>query len=167
MEEITRQLQPTLTLFGSFEKALKDLHEWQLGFWSNGSGRPPGQFQTRIKQDDERYHRLETETKGQSLILTEVRDFMIGQVEARKAREEAEQKHAERVRKAVLVAKWAAGAIFALLSWGAAKAIPVVKILVDDYLRAHPYVSKQLRDKASNDGPALSYENNPEQSAHW
>src|ERR1700733_3770207 len=50
-------------------KELKPIHEWMLSFWSNGSGRPPGYFQMRVIADDERYKRLECETKEQSEVL--------------------------------------------------------------------------------------------------
>ena len=33
---------------------LKSVHDWQTGFWSNGSGKPLGFFQMRMKADDER-----------------------------------------------------------------------------------------------------------------
>lgn len=165
MAEVTRQLIP-------FETSLKALHEWQLSFWSNGTGRPPGFFQSRIKADDERYKQLEDETKEQSGILAKVHDFMVSQVARAEAREKAEKERADR-HKLYMSLLWKvgapiAGAILSLVGWGVSKAAPVVKILIDDYLKAHPYVTEELQKRSSASAdPVVSYKENYEQSAHW
>lgn len=164
MAEVARQLVP-------FETALKALHEWQLSFWSNGTGRPPGFFQSRIKADDERYKKLEDETKEQSGILAKVHDFMVSQVARAEAREKAEKDRADR-HKLYMSLLWKigapiAGAILSLVGWGVSKAVPVIRILIDDYLRAHPAVTTELQKRSSASAdPVVSYERQGSESAH-
>lgn len=47
MAEVAQQMQPVNEL-------LTKMHDWQLSWWSNGSGRPPGFFQLRMAEDDKR-----------------------------------------------------------------------------------------------------------------
>ena len=141
VEEIKRQNEP-------MHDILRKLHEWQLSFWSNGSGRVPGFFQNRMKTDDDRYHALKEETSSQSILLEDVKTFM---TEIRTIREERTKAEAERQKRHArywTVAKVVGGLLVSALLWGAKETYPVVKILVDDYLRAHPYVTEQLKNRA-------------------
>ena len=143
MEEITRQMEPTHTL-------LQTLKEWQLAFWSNGSGRPPGFFQSRIQHDDDRYGRLKTESEAQSVVLGDVKSYMIEQRAVRVERERADTDRQKRHARYWMIGKIAAGLLGTALAWGAKEAYPVVKILIEDYLHSHPYVSEKLKNKAAN-----------------
>ena len=164
-------------------KELEPFRDWMLGFWSNGSkDRPLGFFQmrvkaeddrftTRVKQDDERYERLQEETKGQSETLEVVKQFMASQVAAREAREKAEREVAEQKEKEEkekkerrarnwAIARWIGGivgpALLALMAWAYHAMAPVVQILWQDYLKAHPIVMQQLQNRSSID-PSLDY----------
>jgi Fe2+ transport system protein B len=154
-------------------KQNRPILDWMHGFWSNGSGKPLGFFQmrilqdderfrTRVKADDERYQRLEQETKSQSETLETLKDFMFEQKLSREAREkaekkaeeerkESEQKKKERIARYWSIAKWAApvigSIIVTLAAWIYSAAAPVLKILWEDYLKAHPIVSEQLKQK--------------------
>ena len=170
MEEVSRivpeLLKPTHSLIEELGDAVRSVEKWQLGFWSNGSGQIPGFFQNRMKLDDHRYESLKGETDKQTEVLERMNTFMIGQTAARKVREslerrqreaeaEVEAKRAER-RKFWLgillkVGTPILGGILTLLGWGLHKAAPVIQILIDDYMRAHPYVSEQLKNRSSNE----------------
>ena len=154
MDEVARQLKPTHSL-------LTALHEWQLSFWSNGSGRPEGFFQGRIKSDDLRYRRLEEETKEQSNTLEELKDFMLEQRITREERVLAEKEKAERHVRYWTFGKWALGiigpALIAVLTWIAHEASPVLRILWEDYLRAHPVVTERLRNHAESEPAAVEH----------
>ena len=151
VDEVKRQVEPTHTL-------LQKLSEWQLAFWSNGSGRPPGFFQSRIKEDDHRYKELDDKTDAQNVVLDDVKCFMIEQRAVRVERERAEAERRKRHARYWTVAKVVATApVLGLAGWIVTKAIPVAKILIEDYLKAHPYVSERLKNRSSvESSPVLS-----------
>ena len=163
MAEVSKQIQP--------------LHEWMLAFWSNGSGRPPGFFQMRIKADDERYGRLSKEMDKQSEVLERL-DVNMQEIAAEKKLEaerkkiEAERKEErdKRIARWLPVVKWVASvlasAMIALASWGAVKIEPVLRVLWLDYLRAHPLAEKQLKNMSQEEHePAYSGKQNPGESS--
>jgi hypothetical protein len=159
MAEVSRQMGPV-------QEVLKKLHEWQLAFWSNGSGRPPGFFQTRIKEDDRRYSEMLDEVSKLTDHKAAVDAFIIELRLAREFREKREDEDKQR-RKMYWGLVWKIGGpigtgLLALLSWGAAKATPVIKILIDDYLQAHPHAMEQIKNSASGDGdPSFAHSNDP------
>ena len=171
-------------VMGLMSKELEPLLHWMHGFWSNGSNGPLGyyqmrnkaedeKFQTRVKQDDERYKRLELETKGQSETLDILKMFMQEQRLFREMREKAEEKADKEKREADekrekrrarnwAFAKWAAGIIGPILlgfmAWAYSAAAPIIKIIWEDYLRAHPLTMEQLKHRASDDDSSQSTE---------
>jgi hypothetical protein len=159
MDEIDRQLKPTHSLLEELKKQGKENHEWMLGFWANGSLRPEGFFQSRIKADDLRYKRLEDETKDQSTTLETLKAFMIEQKLTRVGRELAEKEKEERHARYFTFAKWLLGVIgpvlLAAAGWLAHEASPVIKVLWEEYLKAHPVVTERLRDHVSYE-PSLT-----------
>jgi hypothetical protein len=160
VDEVNKQLGPTHALLRSLGDSVSKVESWQLSFWSNGSGRPPGFFQTRMKQDDERFATLKQENEAQSALLEDVKTYMTESRTVRIEREKGEKERDER-RKTYWALAWKIGApiatsLLGLLTWAAAKALPVVKILWEDYLRAHPAVSERLKDSAQR-APVLSY----------
>ena len=128
MDEVSRQIQP--------------IHDWQLAFWSNGSGRPPGFFQTRIKADDERYGRLEKELARQGEIADVMDDFVKTSNTRQKENEEHKRKREFRQKLWIPIA---ATIILGLVGWMYHLCAPVAKILWDDYLKSHPIASEQLK----------------------
>lgn len=147
VEEVSKQIRP--------------IHDWMLGFWANGSGRPPGYFQMRVKSDDERYARLESETRNQSDTLDILKDFMQEQRLSREAREKAERDRRIRHARYWSVAKWALGivgpALLGLCTLAYQHLAPVLQILWEDYLKAHPAVTTRLKDLSSeNSEPAYA-----------
>lgn len=151
VDEVKRQVEPTHTLLQGLKQEAQEGKEWRLSFWSNGSGRPPGYFQNRVKSDDERYTALDGKTEAQSVILDEVKCYMIEQRAVRVERERAEAERRKRHARYWTVAKVVATALLGLAGWIATKAIPVAKILIEDYLKEHPYVSEHLKNRSSND----------------
>lgn len=105
-------------------KQLKPLHEWQLAFWSNGTDRPPGFFQTRIEADDKRYNALiESMEKSRKFW----RDMLF------------------KVVVPVL------GGILGLIGWGIKEAAPTFKILFEEYVHAHPAVEDRMKNHTANE----------------
>src|ERR1700679_1281452 len=127
MAEVTSQLKP-------FGDRLAEMHDWQLGFWSNGSGRPVGFFQRRMKEDDERNTRVINfiNNAEQKLLEAETR---------KRVEEERCEARAEKWRKWAPVVKWTSGILSALIIafsiWVGSKAVAVVEILWKDYLNTH------------------------------
>ena len=96
-------------VMGLLSKELEPFRNWMLGFWSNGSkDRPPGFFQMRVKADDERYARLEMETKSQSETLKVVEQFMAAQAIRATAREKEEQDRKEQRARNLALVRWIA-----------------------------------------------------------
>lgn len=60
--EVASQLKP-------FKDQLTELHEWQLAFWQNGSGRVKGLFQRRIEEDDQHRQEVKDDLKKQNDTL--------------------------------------------------------------------------------------------------
>lgn|ERR1700733_624315 len=139
MAEVSKQVQP--------------LHDWQLAFWSNGSGRPPGFFQTRIKSDDERFGRLQAETKEQSEVLKRLDTNLTEITLEKKIEAAAKERRAKRFAFWFPIVKWVVvgltGAMITVGSWAFTKIEPVVKILWDDYLTAHPDVNRKVKSLSS------------------
>jgi hypothetical protein len=139
MAEVSSQLKP-------FGERLAEMHDWQLGFWSNGSGRVPGFFQRRMKEDDERNAKV--------LGFIENAEQRQRESEARKkVEEEDEQARAEKWEKWGPVIKWASGILSGLIVafalWIVPKMVAVGEILWKDYLRNHPQVTQQIKTVSS------------------
>jgi hypothetical protein len=161
MAEVTRQMGPV-------QELLKKLHDWQLGFWSNGSkDRPKGFFQMRIESDDRRYQEMVDEVSKLTDHKASVDAFIVELRLAREFREkrEAEEKERQEIaeqkrvdRRNFWVLKIGIPVVLGILSLIGViikQAAPVVEILWKDYLKAHPAVSEQIKNKAASD-PALA-----------
>lgn len=138
-------------------KQVKPLHDWMLAFWSNGSDRPPGFFQMRIKADDDRYNRLaEAQAernevqKGQAGALKDLQEFVVYYKAKQKAEEDRKDAFHKRVRFWLPIVKWVGGGIFALLviigGWAVHRTAAVAKFLWEDYLHTHPVVTQQIQN---------------------
>jgi hypothetical protein len=117
--------------------------------YSNGSGGPPGYLETARAEDNKRFEQL-FEMKEQ---LDQTKEFLAV------LRDREEQK--EKRRRFWMGVLWKVGApigtgLIGLLSWGASKAAPVLHILWDDYLRAHPLTMERLKNMSS-DHPDPAY----------
>lgn len=183
MIEVAKQIKP-------IADEVRAAREWQLSFWSNGSGRPPGYFQTRVKEDDARYtalatetakqsdllenryeqlatetvnqskmlDQLQTETAKQSVALATVSDFVktanIRQLESEFRKKASEKRW--RSWKPILV--WAGSilgpALLGFIIWLGHIMVPIVHVLIDDYLRTHPLVMERLKNTSS--GPSVA-----------
>ena len=159
-------------VMGLLSKELEPFRNWMLGFWSNGSkDRPPGFFQMRVKADDERYARLEMETKSQSETLKVVEQFMAAQAIRATAREKEEQDRKEQRARNLALVRWIAGivipALFAVLAWGYHATEPVIKILWEDYLKAHPFVTEQLKQISKDGDSTIAHEYNDSVPHYW
>ncbi len=138
MSEVTKQLHPVLSI-------VQAVHEWQLSFWSNGSNKPPGFFQTRIKSDDQRYGQLIAEVEKLTDHKAAMDAFIIELRLTREMREKREEEAKERRSFWILkVALPITLAILSTLGVVIAKTAPVANALWDDYLRTHPTVSQQI-----------------------
>jgi len=115
MMEVMRQIQP--------------IHDWMLAFWSNGSNRPPGYFQTRVQADDERYNRLIESIKSsqrfwRGMLLKVAVPLLLG--------------------------------LLSGLGWGIKTVAPTVRILFEEYVRAHPAVEHRIKNEGQVAYPVLS-----------
>jgi hypothetical protein len=124
VEEVTRQVKP--------------LHDWQLAFWSNGSDRPEGYFQMRVKADDLRYKQL-------IQSINDGRKFW---------------------RMILLkIALPVLGATLGLVGWGVRESIPTLRILFEEYIRAHPAVENRMKNESTADPSvldSLQHQNDPQ-----
>ena len=127
VSEVAAQMKPVMA-------EIAKVHDWQTGFWSNGSGKPPGFFQMRMAEDDKRN--------------ADVADF-IKTARKRQIESENDQKRRE--------ARWnfwkpiikkvcgaLSAAILALGIWLGPKLVRVTIILWQDYLRSHPDAAQQI-----------------------
>jgi hypothetical protein len=141
MAEVSSQLKP-------FSERLSEMHDWQLGFWSNGSGRPAGFFQRRMKEDDERNTRVIN-------FIDNAEQRQREQETRKKLEEERQQARAETWKKWAPFVKWASGILATLIVafslWIVPKMVAVVEILWKDYLNTHPGVTQQIKTNVGVD----------------
>jgi hypothetical protein len=149
-QEVTKQMKP-------FADQMKKVHDWQLGFWSNGSGRPPGFFQMRMKEDDERNQQVKEDLAKATAVAARLDDFVNEQRILREHRQ-------ARWRFWWPIIKWVGGGlgttVLGLAVWACAHIAPVVRILWEDYLKYHPGVTQQLKNVSADDNPAVVSEEN-------
>lgn len=129
VEELRRQLVEVKDAVKDLTREAGDNRDWRLGFWSNGSGRPEGFFQMRIKADDKRYEDL----LGDVRILKGGMKTLLDAQKLAVARRGIWTWWAKYVLAPVLVA--------VLLGIGAAtyRLVPVIETLWDDYMEYHPH----------------------------
>jgi len=158
MAEVSRQLEPTHTL-------LQQLKEWQLAFWSNGSGRPPGFIQNRIISEDQRYREIADEVKTLTDHKSTVDSFIVELRLAREFREKREKEAKDRRNFWIVkVALPVTLGILSLLGLAIKQTAPVIQILWEDYLKAHPEVTERIKN-ISQDNPEPFYAVDKKQSA--
>lgn len=122
---------------------LNSTHKLLLSLWSNGSGGPPGFLENAHKENTERFKSLDRRMDTFDVHKDTV-DTLIAVYTDRR-------QHIE-VRNALLLkfAKWAVpitlGAMLSITTWGIHKAVPIVQILWEDYLREHPSVEHQMKN---------------------
>ena len=128
MSEVVAQMKP-------FSDLLKAVHDWQVGFWSNGSGKPPGFFQMRMLEDDER----------NEMLVDFVKTAQRRQLESEMAQKQKEKQWAFWLP----IAKWTLRGLGAgLIGIGCyvgPKVVKVGTILIQDYMLDHPSVTEQLK----------------------
>lgn len=128
MEEVSAQLKP-------IKDMLENVHDWQLSYWSNGSGRPLGFYQMRMKEDDRRNEQIKNDLKTQTDITSDIADYV------RKEKEEKER-WAKRWEFWLPIIKWAVPvlgtALLGTAAWIGAHALPVIGFLWQDYVKHHP-----------------------------
>lgn len=146
MEEVARQLKP-------FMDTLSKVHDWQLSFWSNGSGRPPGFFQSRMKEDDERNRQVKKDLADQNSKLEPVVAYIEDQRALKQHRDERWKFWWPKI-------QWAIGGfatgLLALTAWLGPHVAHVVDILWQDYERDHPGLSDQIKKANTPVNPAVS-----------
>lgn len=139
MAEVAKQLEPMHTL-------LTSVKDWQLSFWSNGSGRPPGFFQTRMKEDDAWRSDISTKVENLNNHKDVVDKFITELRLAREFRELREKEAKERRRFYLLkVALPIVLAILSVIGIAVKQTVPVVKIIWENYLHSHPVVGEELQ----------------------
>ena len=129
VEEVNNHLGPIATKVDRLDVRMRSLY-------SNGSGGPPGYLEMARAQDDERYQRLFN-------IVEEMK-------EQRKKLWAAVLHIGWKVAIAVL------SALAALTGWAYHDAVPVMKILWEDYQKAHPAVTEKLKNRSGIPDPAVS-----------
>lgn len=155
MEEVAKQLKP-------FLDTLTRVHDWQLSFWSNGSGRPPGFFQSRMKDDDERNARVKKDLADQNSKLEPVVAYIEDQRALKQHRDERWKFWWPKI-------QWAIGGIatglLALVAWLGPHVAHVVDILWRDYEHYHPGLSDEIKKADTRIDPAVSSRQNPQDAA--
>lgn len=150
--EIASQIKP-------FSDMLKAMHDWQLGFWSNGSGQPEGFFQRRMREDDARNVK----------VMDFINTAQIRQIEAetRKKIEEENELEAAKIRavRDKRLAPWrklAWGAASLVLAGALGLTVRVIKIIAQDYLESHPRVTEQLKTVVSTTDTGVQSKEKPQ-----
>ena len=145
VEEVAKQMKP-------FVETLNKIHDWQLSFWSNGSGRPPGFFQGRMKQDDERNAQVKKDVADQNSKLEPVVAFINEQRILKEHRSRRWKFWWPKI-------QWALGgfatSLLALVAWLGPHVANVINILWQDYERYHPGLSEQIKKAYTQTKPAL------------
>lgn len=152
MDEVAIQLK-------SFSETLEGVREWQLAFWSNGVGKVPGFFQTRMKEDDkrreeedERHAQVKEDLKEQNEKLAPV----VSYIEEQRILREHRKKRWEFWRPILWkVGGSVAGAFVALVIWAAPKVTHISIVLWEDYLKYHPEVTEQLKSVDKQPSPGI------------
>jgi hypothetical protein len=143
--EVAEQLKP-------MNLKLEAMHDWQLGFWSNGSGRPEGFFQRRMKEDDKRNTMLE--------------DF-VKTAQQRQIESEARKLQREKIWqfwKPIL--KWAGGglstALIALTCWLGPKVVNIAIIIYGELEKTHPAMTEKIKTVDAQPNPGVSSNHKPQ-----
>jgi hypothetical protein len=123
------------------DKALALAHEWQLSLFANGSGRPPGFFDVRVKADDAWRKEIREKLEKQEELgvhVEEMRKLLAAQL----AR--SEEKKARNSK----VAWWFAGVTGSVLSaaliFAGSQLYKVASIMWDSYRKVDPTAVKRL-----------------------
>ena len=129
VEEVNNHLSPIATKVDRLDVRMRSLY-------SNGSGGPPGYLEMARAQDDERYQRLFN-------IVEEMKE------------------QRRKLWAAVLHVGWKIaiavfGAFVGLMSWAYHASAPVIKVLWEDYLHAHPMAMEKLKNTSEMSDPAVS-----------
>jgi hypothetical protein len=160
--EVTAQMKP-------FAETLSAVHDWQLSFWSNGSGRVPGFFQMRMKEDDAR-NLKDADEKAQIKADLSKTTAMAERMDKYIAEQNTLKQHRkERWEKWWPVVSWVGGGIgvafLGLCTWLGPKLVRGADVIYEDYLKNHPAVSEKLKTVSSEPKSALqSSEKQPQES---
>ena len=145
VEEVAKQMKP-------FVETLNKIHDWQLSFWSNGSGRPPGFFQSRMKEDDERNAQVKKDLADQNSKLEPVVAYIEDQRALKQHRDERWKFWWPKI-------QWAIGGLatglLALTAWIGPHVAHIVGILWQNYEHYHPGLSEQIKKADTQTKPAL------------
>lgn len=153
--EVAKQLKPFLDM-------LTRAHDWQLSFWSNGSDRPPGFFQSRMKEDDERNRQVKKDLADQNSKLEPIVAFINEQRILKEHRSRRWKFWWPKI-------QWALGgfatSLLALVAWLGPHVVHVVDILWQDYEHYHPGLSDQIKKAYTGINPAVSSGQKPQETA--
>jgi len=162
--EVAAQLKPFAKMLDELKVITGELRDWQFGFWSNGSGRPPGFFQSRMKEDDKRRQEEDTRHAQVKEDLREQNEKLaplVAYIEEHRILKE--HRDARWVRWWPVI-KWVGGGIasclLGLTIWLAPKVVKVGGILWDEYKKYHPEVTQKIRDIGT--GPAYTANQKPQ-----
>lgn len=146
MEEVASHIKP-------FKDSIEKMDRWRVSLWSNGSGGPPGYLEVARAEDEKRYARLSAEQREATSKLETVETFIT-------LLKDRQQRHS---RYWQIVRSWgwkvftaAAAALLSLTGWAYHEISPVLRILWQDYLRAHPLTSEDLQKMSGNFDPTTA-----------
>lgn len=133
-EMLNTQMQP-------IQKQVADVAARLRSFYSNGSGGPPGALEIWREEDNKRFETLfATAEESKELAIT-VKDFIKDELKRREARK---QRIASAIAASKVLLPIIGSALLAVAGFLYHAAAPVVKVLWEEYLKAHPSVSQRL-----------------------
>lgn len=139
VSEVAAQMKPVMA-------EIAKVHDWQTGWWANGSGKPPGFFQMWMAEDEKR-----------NVVV----DDFIKTAQKRQIEDEDRTKQREaRWNFWWPIIKWVGGgaatALLALVCWLGPKAVHVGIILTQDYLKTHPEAAQKINSASASSGAIQS-----------
>jgi len=146
VDEVHNQVGPLKSTVDRLDRTVRSLY-------SNGSGGPPGFLEVAREEDKKRQGELD----GKLDDLLEYKNKMEVFIAVSKERDEVREKR----RKMLWGLLWKIGgpigvAIISILGWIYHASLPVIQILWQDYLHAHPAVMHELKN-LSQDNHELIY----------
>ena len=163
MDEVIRHINPLKVALEKMSSVLDRATSTLRTLYSNGSGGPPGYLEVAREEDDERYNRLEKASLSQAEDIKVIKETLL-------LTKDREARRAEMTKKVWKIG-WKIGAallagLASLIGWGWHQTAPVIKILIDDYMKAHPMVMERMKNLSHEVDPVVSSDQAPQDAGN-